>query len=381
MHFANLQSDYLQFLRYCLSPDDKPVPGCATRIKWADFLRFATKQSIVGVCWQGVMRMGGLDANKPSEDDVLDWMAEAIRIDRQNRKVNAVAVKVNSGFRQRGFEACVLKGQGNAVLYPDPQSRTSGDIDVYVHPLQGKASWKNNEVAIRKIIDFCRGLDPSVRAIYHHVDIPAIDGVPVEVHYRATWMNSPIHNRRLQNTLSSLLSCEDGLKHVSLPGDAGQIVVPGFRFNAIFQLSHILNHLLHDGVGLRQLIDYYYLLKSHECSVEEKAWLNNKLRACGLQRISSAVSWVLTCVLGLPKAYLITAPKDRYAKQLMREMIAGGNFGRYDERLLSRASSSKIIVNIQRVVRDMRMAAYYPSECLWEPWFRVWHWFWRMRYS
>ena len=137
----------------------------------------------------------------------------------------------------------------------------------------------------------------------------------------------------------------------------------------VFQLSHILNHLLHEGVGLRQLVDYYYLLRSHACSKEDQAWLDTSLKRCGLHKTSSAVSWMLVNVLGLPENYLITTPNERYGQQLMREMMAGGNFGKYDERLLSGTSQSKLVANIQRLVRDARMVVYYPSECVWEPWF------------
>ena len=381
MNTSSLQNNFLTFLRYCLSPDSQTLPECAARISWAELLQFAKKQSVVGVYWQGVKRMSVLETNRPSEDDVMDWMVEVSKIAKRNRKVNAVAVKVIKGFRQKGFEACVLKGQGNALLYPDPSSRTSGDIDVYVHPQQQGGRWRNDEAAIRKIITFCKGLDKSTRAVYHHIDIPAVDKVPVEVHYRATWLNSPVNNRSLQNLLSTLLSREDGTKHVALPEEAGEITVPGFSFNVVFQLSHILNHLLHEGVGLRQLVDYYYLLRSNKCSTEDQAWLDTSLERCGLHQISSAVSWMLVNVLGLPENYLITTPNARYGQQLMREMMAGGNFGKYDERLLSGTSRSKLVANIQRLVRDARMVVYYPRECLWEPWFRMWHWMWRKKHN
>ncbi len=373
--------DYLQFLKYSLSPSCQSVPSCAEWMDWAGLLQFAEKQSIVGVCWQGVRRMGELNMNKPTEDDVLEWMAKVGKIAKQNKKVNGVAVKVVAHFQQQGFEACVLKGQGNALLYPDPLSRTPGDIDVYVHPKGHGGDWANDEAAVNHVIGYCKGLDVSARAVYHHIDIPAVDKVPVEVHYRPTWMNAPAHNKRLQTTLAVLLSKEDGTKQVTLPEDADQIVVPGFRFNVIFQLSHILNHLLHEGVGLRQLIDYYYLLRSHECKNVEKAWLNKKLKDCGLWHISGAVSWMLAVELGLPKTSLVTPPNERYGKQLMREMIAGGNFGKYDDRLLCGVSHSKLIANLQRLVRDARMMVYYPSECLWEPWFRLWHWMWRKKHN
>ena len=376
-----IQKEFLLFLSYCLSPDSQALPECAARISWADLLQFAKKQSVVGVYWQGVKRMSGLETNRPSEDDVMDWMVEVSKIAKRNRKVNAVAVKVIKGFRQKGFEACVLKGQGNALLYPDPSSRTSGDIDVYVHPQQQGGRWRNDEAAIRKIITFCKGLDKLARAVYHHIDIPAVDKVPVEVHYRATWLNAPVNNRRLQNLLSTLLSRKDGTKHVALPEEAGDITIPGFSFNVVFQLSHILNHLLHEGVGLRQLVDYYYLLRSHACSKEDQAWLDTSLKRCGLHQISSAVSWTLVNVLGLPENYLVTTPNARYGQQLLREMMAGGNFGKYDERLLSGTSRSKLGANLQRLVRDARMVVYYPSECVWEPWFRIWHWMWRKKHN
>lgn len=118
----------MQFLSYCLSPDSQALPECAVRISWANLLQFAKKQSVVGVYWQGVKRMSGLETNRPSEDDVMEWMVTVSKIAKLNRKVNAVAVKVTNGFRQQGLDACVLKGQGNALLYPTPSSRTPGEL-------------------------------------------------------------------------------------------------------------------------------------------------------------------------------------------------------------------------------------------------------------
>jgi hypothetical protein len=60
-----------------------------------ELLQFAKKQSVVGVYWQGVKRMSVLETNRPSEDDVMDWMVEVSKIAKRNRKVNAVAVKCN----------------------------------------------------------------------------------------------------------------------------------------------------------------------------------------------------------------------------------------------------------------------------------------------
>lgn len=378
---SSKQQDYLDFLKFSMAPEGEPVPACAGRIVWKQLLEFAMKQAVVGIFWQGFQRLGGLSANKPTGDDVMAWLAVASSIARQNRKVNRAAVKVTRGFQKQGFDACILKGQGNAGLYPHAELRTPGDVDVYVHPHKDGASWQNDEEDMRKIIAFCKSFDASAKATYHHVDIPSVDGVSVEVHYRLTWVNAPGNNARLQRALSELMDGEAGVRSVSLQDGVGEIWVPGFEVNVIFLLGHLFNHLLHEGVGLRQLIDYYYLLKSHVCSEDERARLSSMISQCGLKNASRAVSWMMVSVLGLPEKYLITAADERYGRQMLREMLAGGNFGKYDERMLSGASSSKLMANIQRFVRDARMMAYYPSECLWEPWFRLWHWKWRIKHN
>jgi hypothetical protein len=69
---SSLQNDFLTFLGYCLSLDSQALRECAAHICWAHLLQFAKKQSVVGVYWQGVKRMSGLEMNRPSEDDVMD---------------------------------------------------------------------------------------------------------------------------------------------------------------------------------------------------------------------------------------------------------------------------------------------------------------------
>lgn len=375
---TNIQ-DYLDFLRYSLGDEYTTLPDCARRINWQELLKFAQKQSIVGIYWQGIQRLGDhLEDNKPSEDDVLDWMSKVANIERRNKKLDAIDVKVTKEFQKDGYDVCILKGQGNALLYPNPSYRTSGDIDVYLHPHnKGYDSMQNRDIDVRRIIKYCKQHNRSARAIYHHIDFPSVDDVPIEVHYRPSWLNSPINNRKLQKTFAQLLSGKDGRKLVTLPNGVGEIFVPTFGFNVVFQLSHIYNHLLHEGIGLRQLIDYYYLLKSEDCPNERKSELNRIIRHCGLTHIGSALSWVLINILGLSDDLAIVKPNARFGKQMLNEMIAGGNFGKYDDRKLSGVASSKTMANIHRLARDARMVAYYPSECFWEPWFRIWHWNWR----
>ena len=114
-------SEELELLRWCLHGGT--IPQAAYKICWHDLLEFAKKQAIVGVYWQGISQLGSMQANKPTDDDVMEWMAAIQHLEKKNRKANEKAVWVSGTFMKEGFRSCLLKGQGNALLYPTPLGR------------------------------------------------------------------------------------------------------------------------------------------------------------------------------------------------------------------------------------------------------------------
>lgn len=129
--------EYFDFLKYCLgakSDVNKMIAG----IDWQMLYSFAFKQALLGLCFEGIERLGKeypeeLKLNPIGRELLMTWMAKAQQIRRQNINVNGVAVKLYSKFREEGLRCCILKGQGNALMYPNPYSRTPGDIDVWVN--------------------------------------------------------------------------------------------------------------------------------------------------------------------------------------------------------------------------------------------------------
>ena len=88
--------------------------------------------------------------------------------------------------------------------------------------------------------------------------------------------------------------------------------------------------------------------------------------------------WVLKEVLGLEESYLVVPKDEKRGKLLLAEIMKGGNFGHCD--VENQKATTAIQKNILRIKRDLRMMRYFPSECMWEPVFRVYHWMWRLRY-
>lgn len=360
--FEERISDYLRFLAYCLDTEHRTVPDCVSRINWHDLLIFARKQTIVGVYWGAMQGLRDFGDNKPSGSDVAEWLGTGLRIQQMNHTMDEASRLACERFAKAGFGCCVLKGQGNALCYPDPSLRQPGDVDLWCY--SGKSVSRNR----RLVTDFVRRHGKKATMRYHHVDYDGIPKVPVEVHFMPSYLNNPFANRRLQAYFSAKAAEQTG--HINVLGFAS----PTDDFNRVFQMTHLVKHFFDEGVGFRQLVDYYYLLRKG-LTREDRRRDMELLGELRLQRFVAAVMWVLSEVLGLEERYLLCEPDERYGKILLDEILSGGNFGHYAANDLSRQKSYRKY--FMKTARNLRLVRVCPSEALWEPWFRTWHFFWR----
>ena len=179
------------FLKYCLG-----YKGNMSRSDcWYGTGRSCIPLLLSKLCWgfalEGIERLGKeypeeLKQNPIGRELLMTWMGKAQQIRRQNMKVNAVASKLFSILREDGMRCCILKGQGNALMYPNPYSRTPGDIDVWI------------DASRDRIMEYTQKkfeLEDDIRL--QHLET-SLDGVPVELHFFPCSMNNPIYHARLQ---------------------------------------------------------------------------------------------------------------------------------------------------------------------------------------
>lgn len=375
---------FFRLLRFALGTE-KDCPKMHL-IEWREMFRIAKKQAITGFIGSALKNIGGdvlIEKDVKSQEAftglVMEWMGEVVKIARRNQKVNNDVIDEFLNLESKGLQCCLLKGQGNALMYPNHDSRTSGDIDVWVR----FKDTVNTDGNIRKIIKMAKEVQPNSKASYHHIDIPDINGTPVEAHYRPQFLFSYWHNKHLQEYFNKH---SDEQFNNKVKFGAKEISVPTPEFNIVFQLSHIYNHLFHEGIGLRQIIDYYYVLKaSPHPSPEERetkslrkdyARLLNKV---GLYHITRAIMWILVNLFGMPSEWLIVEPDEKRGRFVLNEILQGGNFGKSDKRY--HFSNTAFGKNLQRLQRDCRLLSYFPSEALSEPVFRFWHAWWRYKHN
>lgn len=380
---TNKFNPYFEFIRYCLG-DYLPIPASIHNIDWDALFAFMRQQALTGVGYCGIERLKkeGVDIPKPI---FMKWYALSEKIRTRNIHVNECCVRLIERLKKDGFCSCILKGQGNAILYSNPYARTSGDIDVFVMKKELTSIKERRKI----IIDYVRKILPQTKMRYQHIDFPVFKDVSVEMHFIPTAKNNPIYNRRIQHWAENQMfqQCHNT---ICLPNKAGAISVPTPSFNLIYQLSHLMHHFFDEGIGLRQMLDYYLVLKQQpfttnieDCQSSSNRENTNRkniyvlqkeLRYLGLYNFAGAVMYVMHEVFGLEKERMIVPLDTKRGKTLMTEILKGGNFGRYSG-LTNHSTGMKYFLKIRR---NLQFVCEYPAEALCEPIFRTWHFFWRL---
>ena len=432
---------FFDFLRFCIG-STKEIPSSLKEADWKELYAIAKKQCLVGVLFNAIKKLPAEHVGMKKELLLL-WMAESQMLEKANVRLNDAAIQVSEWFRKKGFRTCILKGQGNALMYPNPCSRTPGDIDIWV------------EGGDKRVISFVRSISPHEKACYHHIEFPSYKGIEVEVHYRPSFLLCFWHNRKLQKYYERVK--EEQFSHRVMLGEQGEVAIPTAEFNVIFQLTHIFSHLMNEGIGLRQLLDYYYVIcdfyKVYQKSSNPSVSLS-KGSSTFSPSPSSSGSGDVTALLGARNRYALrladhqrstpdcagwdrrdaigdmtsaTAARSSFAanssaaidrvqkelKELGLWKFAGGImyimqevFGMPASRLIvppnekygkfvlnevleagnfgkhdarNRFGRSQLGHNLQRVYRDIRLVRYFPAEAMSEPLFRTWHFFWRVK--
>lgn len=339
---------FYELIQVALGNEDKLSRNPSER-EWNVLYAISQKQAVSALAFLSLDKLNSVGQSIP-KSLLYEWIGAAEMIRRQNLIVNERCRQITRFFIDKGYQSCILKGQGNAQMYPMPESRTSGDIDIWVFGERDE---------ITRIV---KEKFPDSFEQYHHIDFPIFDDVPVEVHYIPGSLIRLKYNKRF------LKWCEDekdkfvkgdGIKYNSLLGFAG----PSAEFNAIFQMAHIYTHFFIEGIGLRHFVDYYYVLKSLD--YQKKNEVIERLCWLGLEKFAKGVMWVEQHCLALEEKYFIIEPDEIIGKLILKEMEEGGNFGQFDSRYSVR-NKGVFARGITDTKRLLGLVREFPSDCFWK---------------
>lgn len=304
-----LYKAFFALLRYSLGVD-AVFDHHLSAEDWAWMREEAIRQALVGVLYMGIKKLP--ENLRPPRLLLMQWAFDAENIRGTNQKVNKVAAKLTQIFKERGCESVILKGPANALLYPDSFARSCGDVDIML------PGGRDSVVKLLAEMDLMEGAD--VGAHHAHLN-DDLFGIAVEVHYVPTeGANSPPKNRLVQNFLAG--------EFANLTFVPVGFYVPSIKYALVMQLAHIKEHFFGVGIGLRQLVDYYMLLKL--ASAKDRETVAALLKNFGLWRMAQAVMWFLHECLGLGETILLCEPDEWRGKRLLNVALVGGNFGFHD---------------------------------------------------
>lgn len=296
----------------------------------------AKRHGVLGIMFSGIELLGQKSAIP--KNILLQWCGIAINIESQNELLDIRTRELTSIFLEYGFRSCILKGQGNALLYPNPRRRCGGDIDLW---LEGKRN---------DILKFLRQKWIIGDVLMYHADVKVFDDAAVEIHYLPAFSYNPFRDYKYRKFFK-----QEGQLQFRQFDDSVGFAHPSLYFSAVYSLIHIFNHSLKNEILFKQIIDYYYILKHLQAS--DRIQIMKTIKWIGLERFAGGLMYVIQSLLLLTdeaKDYLLCPANEKAGKLLI------------DDLFLSQKRTSN-----QALLKHLRL---YPSEVLWAPVWKAWHW-------
>ena len=328
--------------------------------EWMEIYVESERQAVTGLLVHGIDRLPA--EQRPSKVLLLQWIGVGQMIEQRNRLLNGRCKELLSNLTSAGLHPTILKGQGITQCYPEVlrNFRQPGDIDVYVSDGREKA------------IEYARSIgQKDIDWDYQHLHLKTFNDVEIELHYRVEILFNLFDNKKLQRWFRD--------NKTLLFTKACDLTTPSVEINVVYILLHIYRHFLTEGVGMRQLLDYYYVLKKangvFNCYADGKT-LVQMLQYFGIYRFATGVMWVLQETCGMKRRLMICNPDENEGSFILSEVMAGGNFGHYDERLKHTRGKLSILMDVMK--HNLCIFRHYPSDAIWASTWLIWHKIWKV---
>lgn len=335
------------------------IPSSA---EWVEIYAESERQAITGILLHGIERLPV--EQRPPQAFLLQWIGVGQMIEQQNSLLNSRCKELISNMSAAGLHPTILKGQGVAQYYPEALQilRQTGDIDVFV------SDGREKSFAYAKSIG-----QIDIDWDYKHLHLNVWDDTEVEMHYHVEVLLNLWKNMRLQKFFCAQNAQVHGAQFMV---DGYPVTTPTVEFNVFYILLHIYRHFLYEGVGLRQIVDYYMVLRlSHDSRLMVHEYVES-VREFGMEKFAKGLMWVMQEALGMPYEWMLWAPDEKEGQYILEQVMTGGNFGHHDTRL--NHSGGKLSAVNAILTHNLHLLTHYPVDVIWTPVWIVWHKLWKL---
>lgn len=282
---------------------DQAMDIDASTVDWSAVLAEAQRHKVTALMYPAIRSMDGVPEavfNRVCGTAITVATASEAMLKEQRRILDLLEA--------RQIPCAVLKGTSVAYLYPHPELRTIGDIDILVDEENLDEAYKALQAD---------GFAPSYTAEKHLCLQKG--AVWVEMHRMVSVFPESEKGRFTKQTMA------DALHHIQTAEiDSVRFPMLSGAYQIIALLAHMERHLATSGIGLRQVCDWVVTVDAlRDCFDGETLAL---LERCGLLQFAKIMTRLCEKYLGLPPCSWTADASDALVDAMLSDVLEGGNF-------------------------------------------------------
>lgn len=340
--------------------------------EWMGIYAESERQAVTGILLHGIERLPA--EQRPPQALLLQWIGVGQMIEQRNHLLDGRCKDLLSNLSSVGLHPTIMKGQGIALCYPDAlqRLRQPGDIDVYVSDGREKA------IAYARLLG-----QEDIDWDYKHLHLKIWNDTEVEMHYHVEVLLNLWKNWRLQRWFKThsehlfghtdFTDTTEKETYTNRTNPTNGMITPSVGFNVFYILLHIYRHFLYEGVGLRQIVDYYFVLKNVNLN---ESYAYKAVGEFGMEKFAKGLMWVLHEALGMPRERMLWEPDEKEGEYILNEIMAGGNFGHYNEKFQFGLGKWNTVIAVCK--HNWHLISRYPADAIWAPVWFIWHKLWKI---
>ncbi len=265
---------------------EKPF-GELAECNWHQIYALGVKQGVAAILFDGLQRLidAHIDIPLPDKKLKMQWYAHTLQVEKHHRQQEHVISSLAEFYSEHGIKMMILKGYGVSLLYPTPNHRPCGDIDIWQFGDEERGdNLLHEKLGIQ--IDYS----------HHHHTVFTCNGVAVENHYDFVNQHSSLSNRDFEEEMHRLIA-KHKAEAVMINGQ--QVYIPSATFNAVFLMRHMGQHFASTEIAVRHLVDWAMFVKHYHQDVDWQ-WLEQFAKKQKMFQFLCCINALCVDYIGLP---------------------------------------------------------------------------------
>lgn len=336
----------LELLRVSLNKGEKiartGIPGEDEKEFWEKVIRLAGIHAVKSLMYDTLCE------EKLLTDALLKSVESSSRITvRTNYRLLFLTKYVTEFLEQNGIKAITLKGAATATLYPVPELRKAGDVDILI--TEDEACAKACRLLQQEGYQYA-----GEQLTLHHMELKSEEGISIEVH---GLLAEPFDSQSVNQYLKKLLPEYD--KHTVRNDDWGfPLYQPSDGYHAFYLILHMLQHFLRAGFGLKNLCDWV-VFWNRDVEEPEKEVFVKMVKESGTEGFVELLTAACVRYLGLKReraGFLLKRQiPEEELEEFMKEIFEAGEFGKSENNRMVVMRGTGIRAYVREFHHQMRL--------------------------